>query len=311
MNTKPDILLVGTGAVGSYYAGRLHQAGARVSVLCRSDYDIVKKKGIAVQSVAGDFDFKPAEVLKTIDEYSRVPDFMIIATKVLPEINIPSLIGSKVGRETVIVLLQNGIDIEEPVAKAFPDNVLISAIAFISVSRPEYGLIDHKDYGRLIIGIYPSGASDHASLLASLFKQAGVRCDIDQDIITARWRKLMWNAPFNPLSVLCSGADTREMMESEPLVTIAVEIMKELMILAACTGHPVSASVIDSIISDTRSMAPTRTSMLQDYESRRPLEVEAILGNTVRIARRHEVSIPHLSTLYALLTIVDRKNRAV
>ena len=311
MNTKPDILLVGTGAVGSYYAGRLHQAGAHVSTLCRSDYDIVKSNGIAVRSVAGDFHFKPAEVLKTIDEYDRVPDFMIIATKVLPEINIPSLIGNKVGRETVIVLLQNGIDIEEPVAKAFPGNELISAIAFISVSRPEYGLIDHKDYGRLVIGTYPSGTSDHASLLASLFKQVGVRCDIDQEIITARWRKLMWNAPFNPLSVLCGGADTREMMESEPLVTIAVDIMKELMILAACSGHPVSASTIDSIISDTRSMAPTRTSMLQDYESKRPLEVEAILGNTVRIARRHGVPTPHLDTLYALLAIVDRKNRTV
>ncbi len=119
----------------------------------------------------------------------------------------------------------------------------------------------------------------------------------------------MWNAPFNPLSVLCGGADTREMVESEHLVSIAVNTMKEIMILAARSGHTVHALAINTIITDTRAMAPTKTSMLQDYESKRPLEVEAILGNTVRIARRHDILTPHLDILYALLEIVDRKNR--
>ncbi len=309
MTLNSNILLVGTGAVGSYYAGRLAQAGARISTLCRSDYDIVKERGITVRSVAGDFHFKPVEVLKTIDAYDLEPDYIIIATKVLPEINIPSLIGKKVCPGTVIVLLQNGIDIEEPIAAAFPDNEIISAIAFISVSRPEFGLINHKDYGRLVIGTYPSGASDKVSRLAALFEQSGVRCHIDHDIITARWKKLMWNAPFNPLSVLCGGADTKEMMESEPIVTLAIDTMKELMILAALSGHQVNISVIDSILTDTRAMAPTITSMLQDYENKRPLEVEAILGNAVRLARRTGVPTPRLDTLYALLQLADKQNR--
>ncbi len=303
------MLLVGTGAVGGYFAGRIAQVGARVSALCRSDYDIVKEKGITVKSVAGDFNFKPAEVIKSIDEYGHEPDYIIVATKVLPEINIHALIGPKVYPQTSIVLLQNGIDIEEPVAAAFPGNEIISAIAFVSVSRPGSGLIIHRDYGRLIIGTYPSGASDRTARLAEIFQLAGVRCDIDRDIITARWRKLMWNAPFNPLSVLCGGADTREMMESEQVVSIAVNTMKEIMALAALSGHPVNDSSINTIIRDTRNMAPTKTSMLQDYESKRPLEVEAILGNTVRIARRHNVPTPHLDTLYALLEAADRKNR--
>lgn len=309
MKKKTEILLVGTGAVGSYYAGRLAQAGASVSALSRTDYDVVKEKGIAVRSVSGDFHFMPAEVIRTIDEYSREPDYIIVATKVLPEISIPSLIGSKVSPRTAIVLLQNGIDIEGPVSEAFPGNEIISAIAFISVSRPEFGLIVHKDFGRLIIGNYPSGASDRTAVLAEMFHQAGVRCDIDQDIIAARWRKLMWNAPFNPLSVLCGGADTREMMESEQVVTLATGIMNELIILASLSGHTVHASVINTIMTDTRAMAPTKTSMLQDYEKKLPLEVEAILGNTVRIARRHDVATPHLDTLYAVLKLADCINR--
>ncbi len=311
MVMNSNIVLVGTGAVGSYFAGRLSQAGARVSALCRSDYDIVRAQGITVQSVAGDFHFMPAEVMKSMDEYGRKPGYIIVSTKVLPEIDIPDLIKSKVYPGTSIVLLQNGINIEEVVAAAFPDNEIISAIAFISVSRPAPGLIDHKDYGRLIIGTYPSGTSDKTGFLADMFKKTGVRCDVDPDIITARWKKLMWNAPFNPMSVLCGGVDTREMMESEQLVSISRDIMNEILLLAEKTGHPVVPSIIDSILSDTRAMAPSKTSMLQDYENRRPLEVDAILGNAVRIARRYGVSAPRLETLYGLLKLADHKNRTV
>jgi 2-dehydropantoate 2-reductase len=307
MNT--NILLVGTGAVGSYYGARLAQAGARVSALCRSDYAVVKKKGIAIKSVSGDYHFKPEEVVNAIDEYRSDPDYIIVATKVLPEINIPDMIRKKVSPPASIVLLQNGIDIEEPVASAFPENELISAIAFISVSRPEYGLIDHKDYGSIRLGRYPSGGSDKIELLAGLFRKGGVPCEIESDIITARWRKLMWNAPFNPISVLAGGADTREMIEYEPALMLARAVMEEVRALAEKTGHPLPPSSIDKIINDTRSMTPSRTSMLQDYDQNRPMEVEAILGNAVRIAQRHAVPVPHIESLYGLLALKDKKKR--
>jgi 2-dehydropantoate 2-reductase len=304
-----NILLVGTGAVGSYYGARLAQAGVHVSALCRSDYDIVKKKGITIKSVSGDYHFKPEAIVRSIEEYRIDPDYIIVATKVLPEINVPDMIRKKVSPLTSIVLLQNGIDIEEPVASAFPENELISGIAFISVSRPEYGLIDHKDYGRIVIGRYPSGGSGTIDLLAGLFRKAGVPCEIESNIIAARWRKLMWNAPFNPISVLAGGADTREMIESMPTYMLARAVMEEVLILAKKTGHPVPQSSIDTIINDTRSLAPTKTSMLQDYEQKRPMEVEAILGNALRIAQRHAVSVPHIESLYGLLTLIDKKNR--
>ena len=306
---EQNILLVGTGAVGSYYGARLAQAGARVSVLCRSDYAIVKKKGIVINSISGDYHFKPADVVRAIDEYRPDPDYIIVATKVLPEINIPDMIRKKVSPLTSIVLLQNGIDIEEPVASAFPENELISAIAFISVSRPEYGTIDHKDYGSIRIGRYPSGVSDKIELLAGLFKKGGVPCEIENDIIAARWRKLMWNAPFNPISVLAGGADTREMTEFAPALILARAVMEEVRTLAEKSGHHIPPSGIDKIFDDTRSMAPTRTSMLQDYEQKRPMEVEAILGNAIRIAQRLAVPVPHIDSLYGLLALMDKKRR--
>lgn len=306
-----DILLIGSGAVGGYYGGRLAQAGARVSALCRSDYAVVKKNGILIKSVSGDYHFKPAVVVRAVDEYRSDPDYIIVATKVLPEVYIPDIIRTRVSPMTSIVLLQNGIDIEEPVASAFPENEIISAIAFISVSRPEFGLIDHRDYGSIRLGRYPSGSSDKIELLAGLFRKGGVPCEIDSDIITARWRKLMWNAPFNPISVLAGGADTREMTESAPALMLARGVMDEILALAEKTGHPLPPSTIDGIIDSARSMTPSRTSMLQDYDLKRPMEVEAILGNPLRIARRYGVPVPHIESLYGLLALADKKNRKV
>jgi 2-dehydropantoate 2-reductase len=130
---KPEILLIGTGAIGSFYAGKLWQAGARVTTLCRSDYEHVRNKGIRIKSVDGDFHFYPHSVIRNISDYGGKPDFIIVATKVLPGIDISSLIGKNIDPSASIVLIQNGIDVEKPVASAFPENEIISALAFICV----------------------------------------------------------------------------------------------------------------------------------------------------------------------------------
>jgi 2-dehydropantoate 2-reductase len=306
---KPEILIVGAGAVGGYYGARLAQGGAHVSVLCRSDYDAVKANGIIVRSVAGDCRFMPESVVYDVSGYTAVPDYIIISTKVLPDIDIPGMIRCIVRPGTAIVHLQNGIEIEEPTAAAFPNNEIIGGIAFICASRPSRGCIDHQDYGRITIGRYPSGSSIKIEALAALFRTTGVQCDIDPDIITARWRKLVWNASLNPISVLGGGVDTREIVESPPALQLAREVMSEVVLLAGKSGHPLPDSIIDKTVHDTISMKPTRTSMLQDYENRRPLEVEALLGNALRVSQRIGVRVPHIESLYGLLKLIDEKNR--
>lgn len=307
---KTEILIIGAGAVGGYYGARLSQGGARVSVLCRSDYEAVRANGITIRSVAGDCTFIPASTIQHVSDYAAVPDYIIISTKVLPDIDIPRMIRGIVKPGTAIVHLQNGIEIEKPTAAAFPDNEIIGAIAFICASRPSPGCINHEDYGRITIGKYPSGTSAKTEALASLFHNAGVRCDIDPDIITARWKKLVWNTPLNPMSVLCGGANTREMMESPAALQLARELMAEVVMLAGKNGHALPDSIIDTTINDTIAMTPAKTSMLQDYESGRPLEVEALLGNVLRISRRLGVKTPHIESLYGLLKLLDEKKRA-
>jgi 2-dehydropantoate 2-reductase len=306
---QPRILVVGTGAIGGFYGGKLAQAGASVSTLCRSDYELVKSKGITVTSTLGNFHFTPEKVIRDLGEYGPPPDYILVGLKVLPEIDTVEIIKEVVGPETAIVLLQNGVEIEEPVARAFPDNEIISGLAFICATRTSPGHIDHTDFGRLVIGRFPAGKSAKAEELATLFNDSGVVCDLSEDVATARWRKLVWNAPFNPISVLGGGVDTKTMVENPESLELARNVMEEVCLIATAAGHPLPGEVVQQNIDGTRAMAPYKSSMLVDFEAARPMEVEAILGNGLRVAKRHGVSAPHMESLYGLLKLVDSKIR--
>ncbi|SMC17412.1 2-dehydropantoate 2-reductase [Desulfacinum hydrothermale DSM 13146] len=303
-----DILVVGAGAIGGYYGGRLAQGGARVSVVARSDYEAVVQDGIAVESPAGDFVFRPHRVFRSASEVGAPVDVVLVGLKVLPQIPVVDLIRPAVGPSTAILLIQNGVGIERPVAEAFPHNEIISALAFICVSRSGPGRVCHQDYGRIVIGRYPQGTSRTAEALADLLQKAGVPCQVSTDVVTDRWQKLVWNAPFNPISVLSGGASTREMLESEEMTRLVRAVMEEVCAVASAAGRALADDVVDRMIADTRKMTPYKTSMLLDYEAGRPMEVEAILGNAVRMARDLAVPVPHMETLYALLGALEQRN---
>jgi 2-dehydropantoate 2-reductase len=267
----------------------------------------VRAEGIEVLSDGGDLRFIPDKVLRRAEEYGGAPDFIIAATKVVAGARTPDLIRGIVGPGTTIVLIQNGIDIEEPVQKAFPDTEILSGLAFIAANRIGPGRILHLDYGRLTLGRYPSGASEKAELLRNLLESAGVPCVVTEDVVTARWQKLVWNAPFNPISVLAGGVDTKTILDSEDSTRLTRAVMEEVCQLAVAAGHPLASDVVEQNIQGTRAMKPYKTSMLLDFENSRPMEVEAILGNAVRIARSLEVAVPHMETLYALLQLVSSR----
>ncbi|MEN8906388.1 MAG: 2-dehydropantoate 2-reductase [Clostridiales bacterium] len=302
------ILIVGTGAIGSYYGGRLSQAGAEVSALCRSDYNIVKEKGITIESIYGNFIFKPHEVINKISDYSEIPDFIIVSTKVLPQINIVDIINEKVGENTSIVLIQNGIDIEKNIAKSFPNNELISGLAFICVSRTEPGKVIHQDYGKLSIGTYPQGISKKTKLLQELFEKANVKCLADENIVNSRWQKLVWNAPFNPISVIGGKLNTAEILRENTSFNLVKNVMKEIVLLASNCNITLPSDIINQNLENTLKMTPYKTSMLLDYENKRPLEVEAILGNALKIAGDLNLRVPYIESLHALLLLLDKKN---
>lgn len=301
--------MVGAGGVGAYFGGRLAQAGMDVSVLCRSNYEQVRKNGFKVKSIAGDFSFKPVGVYRSCDEYPDTADYVIVTTKVLPDIDVVKIIEAAVKPGTMIVLIQNGIEIEPDIAKAFPDNELVSSIAYIGVFQIEDGEIEHQAAGRLKMGVYKGGSSEKMDLLNANFNKAGVECEVVEDIEFFRWVKLVWNIPYNPVSVLGGGVDTKVISTTKALEDLCAELMKEVCAVAKARGIHLPEDIIQKNLEYTRGFPPYKTSMLLDFENKRPLEVEAIVGKVVRIAREEKVAVPHMETIYALLSSVDIKNR--
>ena len=295
-----NILVIGSGAIGSFYGSLLARTGAHVSVLARSDFEHIRRHGIAITSPLGDDHFTPRQVVQRAADLAETPDYVILCIKVVEGADRVGLLREVVGPDTAIVLISNGIDVETEIAEAFPDNELISGLAFICVTRTAPGQIWHQAYGRLALGNFPCGVSERTRRLCELF-QSSVECEATQDIIRARWQKCVWNAPFSPLSVLSGGLATSDILSTQEALVRA--IMNEICAIAAASGHPLPDDIIEQNIASTFNMPPYKTSMLLDFEAGRPLETEAILGNAVRCAGRLGVAIPHLKSVYALMKL--------
>jgi 2-dehydropantoate 2-reductase len=295
-----NILIIGTGAIGSFYGSLLAKAGASVSVVARSDYDYVRAHGIAIRSEKlGAWHFKPEAVYRHLGDLKTQPDYILLCVKMVAGVDQAALVRDALGPATSIVLIANGIDVEHELAAAFPSHELISALAFVCVTRTAPGKIWHQDYGRLVLGTYPQGRSAKVQALADAFVCSGIAAEASDDIVTARWSKCVWNAPFNPLSVLSGGLTVKEILGvGESFVR---DVMNEICRIAAALGHALPPDTVDKMISYSFKMEPYKTSMLIDFEAGRPLETEAILGAALRAGRKVNVVIPHLESLYTLM----------
>jgi len=296
------ILILGTGAVGSFYGSLLARQGATVAVVARADYPVVHAHGIHVHSEAGlgDYHFRPATVLAVGETPDSPFDYVLVCTKMVAGVDRVGLLQPVLGAATRIVLIANGVDIEAEVAEAFPHNPLISGLAFVCVSRTAPGQVRHQSQGRLVLGDFPAGVSEQTRSLVEAFRRGGIRCQASADIIMERWQKCVWNAAFNPLSVLCGGLDTAALLATEEPQIRA--IMTEICRIAAALAHPLPTDLVDKMIENTRAMPPYQTSMLLDFAAGRPLETEAILGNAVRAGRRAGIPVPRLEAVYAAMT---------
>lgn len=301
------VLVVGAGAIGGYYGSILAAQGARVSVVCRSDAAVVREHGFTIKSADAVRRFRPEAVLEAATEVGEPPDYLVVSVKAVDGLDVAALVRGAVGRHTHLVLMQNGVGVEAPLAEAYPDNELISVVAFVAVSRIAPGVIHHQAYDQLRLGRYPDGVSAGVEALAQAFRAGGVACEVVPDVQRARWHKALWNAAFNPLSVLAAGASTGDILDAEGAEALIRSLMAEVRAVAGAAGFELEEEMISSYIDQTRRMPPYQTSMALDYLNGRPMEVEAILGNVVRAASAAGVAVPRLETVYAAMKVLQRR----
>jgi 2-dehydropantoate 2-reductase len=310
--------VLGTGAIGGYYGARLQKAGFEVHYLLHRDYAIVQQRGLRIESIQGDFTLPQVH---GYDQTKAIPpvNVVIIALKTTRNGLLAELLPPLLGPDTVILTLQNGLDIEAEIAAAAPHQPILGGLCFICANKIGPGHIRHLDYGDILMGSYhpqrqAAGISPLLEAIAADFRTAGIGVDITPDLYLARWRKLVWNVPFNGLSVVLD-ATTEEMMADPSIVTLAEALMAEVVAAAAAcgeqatpgTGRSLPHSLVAKMLAHTRTMKPYRTSMKIDYDEDRPLEVEAILGNPLRAAQQAGLPVPRMEMLYQQVAALDRR----
>ncbi|KAJ1937409.1 hypothetical protein FBU59_004756 [Linderina macrospora] len=326
--TPIKVLLVGTGALGSIYGWRLDVSGkAQVTAVCRSNYEAVKSSGFYISSLAfGDEVYRPHRVVRTVDEAvadGEVYDFVIVCTKALPNLvdNSDIIAPAVQNPHTIIMLIQNGIGIEDPYAARYPNNPIASTIAYLDSSQPSNGTIKHGIVTMLDMGLFSpktasydtSAVSARVAALSEVWKESGVPAMVSEDIQKSRWAKLIWNASFNTVSVVSGGNDSRQMLDSPECKALIHSLMTEVIKAGeTITGSKLvylgNQATADDIINTTDGLPkPVTPSMLMDFRAKRPMEHAVILRNPIELAKKHGVDVPHLETVYALLTMVEAR----
>ncbi|KAF1830125.1 2-dehydropantoate 2-reductase [Decorospora gaudefroyi] len=325
-----NILIVGAGAIGAFYASRLAVgSGTSVSVICRSNYKAVKANGFHVTSPQyGDYTFTPANTFANPDEARKSGikwDYIVVSTKALPDVSDDSaILEGLVSDQTAIVLIQNGLGVEEPYTKRFPHAGICSAVTIASCAQPEHGQIKHNRWTRINSGPYlphldtgsakntDARATEQNYAFIALLKEGGVK---DAEAYThaklqlVRWHKIAINASMNPSSVLtlCS---TNSSMASDPELQRHLKgVMTEILETAPkILGQPMPKEFAspDQIIRSTqKNTSGSKPSMAIDWEGGKKMEIEVILGNPIRIARERGFEMPRLQTLYALVRMAQ------
>lgn len=302
---KPTIAIIGAGAVGSYYGGRLAQHGHEVHFLLRSDYEAAVRHGLTVRSCHGDFALPPG-TFRGYNDPHRMPrvDLVIIALKATANDQYEALIRPLVKDNTLILTLQNGLGNEDRLAELFGAERILGGLAFVCVNRMGPGVIHHLDYGLIRVGEFVEGNTANAERVVSLFTRSNIQSNVLQSLRYGRWEKLVWNIPFNGLGAVLDLA-TDQLLGHASGEALVRRIMEEVVAAAAGLGIHLPADTVEQRINLTRSMGSYCSSMQIDRAMGRPMEVEAILGEPVRVAERAGIKVPHISALYHLASIVN------
>ncbi len=311
--------IIGAGAIGSYYGARLQQSGCDMHFLLRSDYEYVRENGLVIKSADGDF------VLPDVNAYNhpnQMPpvDVAIVATKTTQNHRIAELLP-KINPGGAVVLFQNGLNIEAEVSQQINSELtLVGGLCFVCVNRVTPGHIHHLEYGRVLLGIHNANKqtcqiTPLVESIAADLAAAGIEVETTEDLPMARWKKLVWNVPYNGLSVVLN-ATTDEMMTDDRVRSLITLLMKEVITVANAWGEHTSPGThrslpsgwVDIMLKQTEAMTPYRTSMKIDYDEGRPLELKAILGNPIDVANALNVSVPAMQMLYRQLAFLDKRN---
>jgi len=309
---KPRIGIIGSGAIGGFYGLMLARAGFDVHFLLRSEYAAVREHGLKLESDVHGTMQMPVQAYSSAADMPPC-DWLLVGAKATRNAELAPLIAMAAAPDAKVVLLQNGLGVEEQLRPALPGNLhLLGGLCFICVNRLSPGVIRHQALGAVNLGYHSGPASDGAAAIveegAGLFRAAGVDSHAMADLGLARWQKLVWNVPYNGLSVLL-GASTTPLMADADTRELIQALMAEVVQGATACGHELPAGYAEHLLRVTEQMPDYWPSMYHDHTEQRPLELQAIYAEPLARARAAGCSLPRMQMLYQALAFIDRANR--
>lgn len=280
MNLKYAV--IGTGAIGGFYGGALAKSGKDVHFLFHSDYEHVKRNGLRIDSVTGDFHLNEVQAYNST---MKMPlcDVVIVGLKTTNNHLLETLLPPIVKKETLVILIQNGLGEEEDLAKAFPEMNIAGGLGFICSNKLGPGHIAHLDFGRLSVGAYQNNYPNVLQQVCEDLNQAGVPADIAPDLNVARWKKLFWNIPFNGMTVVLNTT-TDKLVKNDDTRALIYDLMLEVMHGANHCGAAIGEDFARKMLEMTLTMTPYAPSMKLDYDHHRELEIGYIYSRPIEAA---------------------------
>ena len=320
------IVIAGAGAIGGYIGARLANVGADVVLFARGPHlRAMQERGLRVVSPDGDFEVKP-EVTGDLDTIGHA-DVIVLGVKAHSLTSLAPQLHGLLGRDTVVVSTQNGIpwwyfqnyggeldglhlervDPGGAIAAAIEPRRVVGSLAYFSTDIAEPGVIHHTEGNRISFGEPDGTRSERTKKIAEALIAAGFRCPVTTRFRHEIWVKLLGNVAFNPLSAL-TGATLEELVRHPDVSKVVRALMAETEAVAARLDIKLPIS-IDQRMAGAEKVGAHKTSMLQDFEAGRPMELEAIVGAVVELGDRLGVAMPATRTVYACAKLLDEKRR--
>lgn len=300
------IAVVGAGAIGCYYGAKLAHHGRDVHFLMRGDVTEIRRLGIRIRGPDENLDVAKVQYHASTEEIGPC-DLVLVAVKTTSNGDLLRLIPPLLHEKTMLLTLQNGFGNEQFLAENFGAARVLGGLCFVCLIRTSPGVIEHYDQGHIALGEYDRRPEPRTHDVASEFRRCGVVCDVVENLALERWRKLVWNIPFNGLSIAAGGLDTAAILSDDDLRGECLALMEEVITAANKCGFPLPAATAIEQVKRTELMGAYKPSTLIDFEAGRPLEIEAIWGEPLRRARKAGAATPRLEELYEKLKTIDSK----
>ena len=295
--------VIGTGAIGGYYGAKLARAGQEVHFLLHKDYEYVKANGLQVDSCDGSFHIEANAYARTED----MPpcDVVLVCIKSVNNHLLKSLLPPLLHSNTLVVMIQNGIGVEQDVQQMFPQVQLCAGLAFICSAKTEPGRVSHQCYGSINLANYSCRDEALFKAVVSDFREADIQTG-EVEYHEARWKKAVWNMPFNGMTVALH-TQTDLLLKSPSTRQLIRDQMMEVVGASRALGvSGVDEAFVEKMIQMTDEMTPYSPSMRLDYDFHRPMEIHYLYTRPIEIAREAGFRMPKLEMLEAELKFLEK-----